>query len=52
MLGKEIAELVNDKLKPGHYQIEFDASNLLSGVYFYRLFTEQYSETKKMILVK
>ena len=52
ILGKEIATLVNEKLKPGEYEISFDAANLPSGIYFYTLSTEDFKETKKMILLK
>lgn len=50
--GKNAAELVNEELKPGTYKINFDGSSLPSGVYFYRLTSKDFSETKKMILVK
>jgi len=50
--GKEISELVNTKLTPGTYQYDFRAENLSSGVYFYTLKANNYSETKKMLLVK
>ena len=52
ILGKEVAILVNEKLSPGKYKVEFDGSNLTSGVYFYRLSAGEYSDTKKMMLVK
>jgi photosystem II stability/assembly factor-like uncharacterized protein len=52
ILGKEIATLVNEKLQPGTFEVRFEGSNLPSGVYFYRLTTEGFSETKKMILLK
>jgi hypothetical protein len=52
VLGKEVVTLVNSELQPGTYEVDWDASNYPSGVYYYRLFTENYSETKKMILVK
>lgn len=52
ILGKEIGILANENFQPGVYRIDFNASNLPSGVYFYRLQAESYSETKKMILVK
>jgi len=52
ILGKEIATLVNEKLQPGTYQVNFDGSNLTSGVYFYRLQTNGFTETRKMILIK
>jgi hypothetical protein len=47
-----IKTLVNEKLKPGKYEIEWDASSYTSGVYFCRLFSGQYSQAKKMILIK
>lgn len=50
--GKEITTLVNNRLKEGTYQICFDAINITSGVYLYRLQTNNYTETKKMILIK
>jgi len=52
ILGKEIATLVNEKLQPGTYQVNFDGSSLTSGVYFYRLTTDNFTETKRMILSK
>jgi photosystem II stability/assembly factor-like uncharacterized protein len=51
-LGREVATLINEQLKPGSYEVEWDASNYPSGVYFYRLATEVYSQTRKMILIK
>jgi choice-of-anchor B domain-containing protein len=50
--GKEIGTLIDGYIKAGYNRITYDASNLSSGVYFYRLDAEKYSETKKMILVK
>jgi hypothetical protein len=52
VLGKEIAALVNEKLKAGTYEIKFSNDRLPSGVYFYRLVTDNFSETRKMILMK
>jgi photosystem II stability/assembly factor-like uncharacterized protein len=52
ILGKEISTLVNDKLSPGTYEIEWNASNYSSGIYFYNLKAGDYSETKKMVLLK
>ena len=52
MLGKEVATLVDKKQFPGQYSIKFDASELSSGVYYYQLITDNYFETKKMILLK
>jgi len=50
--GKEITTLVNEKQSPGTYEVKFDADNLPSGVYLYKLNAGDYSETKKMILLK
>ena len=52
VLGKEIAVLVNEKLSPGSYEINWDALNVPAGIYFYRLQTEGFTETKKLILLK
>ena len=52
LAGKEVALLVNERLSPGEYEYTFDGSNLTSGVYFYQLKTEEYIETKRMILAK
>jgi len=52
LLGREVAVLVNEKLQSGTYETTFDANNLSSGFYFYRLQTNVYTETKRMILVK
>ncbi|MBK6877693.1 MAG: T9SS type A sorting domain-containing protein [Ignavibacteria bacterium] len=51
-IGKEVTTLVNADLKRRNYKYEFDASNLPSGAYFYKLSTQNYSETKKMLLLK
>lgn len=50
--GEQVAELVNEELSAGDYQYHFNASNLTSGVYFYRLQTASFTETKKMMLLK
>ncbi|MGB9697314.1 MAG: T9SS type A sorting domain-containing protein [Ignavibacteria bacterium] len=52
VIGREIKTLVNDKLNPGTYEVQWDGSGYSSGVYFYRLVTEGYQESKKMILNK
>jgi len=52
ILGKEVATLVNESLQPGTYETTFDAGNLASGIYFYRLQTNSFLETKRMIIVK
>ncbi|MBK7444438.1 MAG: T9SS type A sorting domain-containing protein [Ignavibacteria bacterium] len=51
-LGKEIAELVNENLGAGSYETEFDASDFSSGVYFYKIETDNFSQTKSMFLIK
>jgi hypothetical protein len=52
VLGKEVAILVNDYKPAGKFEVEFNASELTSGVYFYQLKVENIIETKKMILLK
>jgi photosystem II stability/assembly factor-like uncharacterized protein len=52
ILGKEIKTLLNEYKQAGTYEIEFDATSLPSGVYFYRMISGNYSETKKMILLR
>ncbi len=52
ILGNEVANLVNAEKPAGKYKIEFDATNIASGVYFYRLQAGSFVETKKMILIK
>lgn len=51
-LGRETAFLVNEELNEGSYEINWNASTFPSGVYFYLLQTESFSESKKMILIK
>ena len=52
VLGNEIETLVNEKQNAGSYSVDFNAASLPSGIYFYKLVTEKFSETKKMILIK
>jgi len=52
LLGKEVSELVNEKLSPGSYEFEFNGSGLSSGIYFYKLEAGNFSETRRMILLK
>ena len=51
-LGQEVAELVNSRLKEGYHQVDFDASTLTSGIYFYRLEADKFVDVKKMIIIK
>ena len=52
VMGREVQTLVNEKLQQGAFEVTFDGSNLNSGVYFYKLVTDGYSETKRMLLVR
>lgn len=52
VLGREVATLVNGERKAGDYQIQFDGSNLPSGVYFYSIAADNFSKVKKMTLIK
>ena len=52
MLGREVTVLVNDKMDPGVHEVKFNASNLSSGVYFYRIQAGTFTETKKLLLVR
>ena len=58
VMGKEVKTLVNERLSAGTYEVRFDAHHggssreLTSGVYFYRMVTEGFTETKRMLLVK
>ena len=52
VLGREIQNLVNEELKTGSYSIVFDGSGFNSGVYFYRLTSGDFVETKRMLMVK
>ena len=52
IIGREIAALVNEVKQPGNYSVGFDASNLASGVYFYRMAAGDFTDVKKMVLIK
>ncbi|MBU1679960.1 MAG: T9SS type A sorting domain-containing protein [Bacteroidetes bacterium] len=52
ILGRDIATLINEQKRPGAYEVNFNASNLPSGVYFYRIETTNFSQIKKLILIK
>jgi hypothetical protein len=52
ILGREAATLVNEQLKPGSYEVEWDASRFSSGIYFYTLITREFTQTKKLVLIK
>ena len=50
--GKQVATLVNEKLAPGTYSVTWNAANFATGVYFYKLSSDTYTSTKKMVLIK
>jgi hypothetical protein len=52
ILGKQIKTLVNETMNPGTYEIEFNGSELSSGTYFYKLTAGNYTDVRKMTLVK
>ncbi len=52
VLGNEVSTLINKEMQAGSYEVEFDASNLPSGIYYYTLNTGSFKQTKKMILLK
>lgn len=50
--GREVNVLVNEQLNPGIYKVEWDGTNYSSGVYYYKLTAGDFTETKKMVLLK
>ena len=52
ILGREISTLVNKEQLPGNYEVEFNASELTSGLYFYKIARNGFTQTKKMILLR
>lgn len=52
LLGREISTLINKEQKPGNYEVQFDASNLTSGIYFYKITSGSFVSVKKMMLLK
>ena len=52
LLGNELATLVQEEKTAGKYIVEFDSSNLSSGIYFYSMIAGKYQETRKMVLLK
>ncbi|MCU0372870.1 MAG: T9SS type A sorting domain-containing protein, partial [Ignavibacteria bacterium] len=50
--GRKVSELVNSKLNPGKYEVRWSGENLASGVYFYKIKTNSFTDTKRMILLK
>ncbi|MCK5086235.1 MAG: T9SS type A sorting domain-containing protein [Melioribacteraceae bacterium] len=52
ILGREVTTLVSKEQPAGNYSVKFDASGLTSGLYFYRLITDGFTSTKKMLLLR
>ena len=52
VLGREVRKLVNEVKNAGTYTVDFNASELSSGVYFYKLESNNFSDIKKMMLIK
>ena len=53
ILGREVKSLINNETRtPGYYEVQFDAGNLTSGVYFYRISAGKYKGVRKMILLR
>jgi photosystem II stability/assembly factor-like uncharacterized protein len=52
LLGRVVATLVNQLLKPGTYEVEFNGSSFASGIYFYKLFSDDFIDAKRMVLLK
>lgn len=52
ILGSEVLEFLNENKEPGIYEVEFNASNLSSGTYIYKISAENFMQTKKMMLIK
>ena len=50
--GRKISTLINKFLYPCNYDVKWDGKNYASGLYFYKLITDEFVETKKMVLVK
>ena len=52
LLGREMLSIVNEVKDAGKYKVAFDGSNFASGVYFYRIFSQNFVQTKRMVLIK
>jgi hypothetical protein len=52
ILGNEVATLVNEEKSPGYFEVRWNAENLASGIYFYRVIAGSYVECKKMLMIK
>jgi len=52
VLGREVQTLVNEKMNTGSYEVSFDGSSLYSGVYFYKISSGEFSQVRRMVLIK
>jgi hypothetical protein len=52
VMGREVQTLVNESMKPGTYETKFDGAKLTSGVYFYKITAGDFSQTKRMLMIK
>ena len=52
VLGREVTTLVNEEKRIGNYTVEFSITNLASGVYFYQIRAGEFTQTKKMLLLR
>ena len=52
ILGREVETLINEQLKPGTYEVDWNAAGYSSGIYFYKLIAGDFTETKRMVLIK
>lgn len=52
VLGQEVKTLINQQMEAGSHVVTFDGSNLASGIYFYRISADNFSDTKKMMMLK
>jgi len=51
-MGREVSDIVNQNQSAGSYEVIFDAGKLTSGIYFYKLQSGSFAETKKMMVIK
>jgi len=51
-LGREVTKLINREMKPGHHSVSFNGDNLPTGLYFYTIIVNDFTDTKKMLLLK
>ena len=52
ILGREVKTIVNEYAEPGKYKVVFNADNFASGLYFYKITTNEFTDVKKLLIVK